>query len=612
MSKANLGKNLGLAAALIWSISFGSIPAPAQEIISVSSIAEDSSVFVFRQIKAVIPKRFIENNIVRRTKVQRVETARKVTKQVAAIAKTAPRRTRPKLIEPAKLPKNIDKMSARDSSRVFAGLGEYYVTKKDFDKSLEAYREAVRRDAQNKEWQNGLSDALAMKGNALVEQGKEPEAKPFFEEALKINPKNAVAYFGLGDIADEANNLTDAIANYEKALDLDKDLTEIYSPLGVVYYQKGEIAKADDYLSKALLAGQDDFETQYYTGLIRFSQNRNRDALNAFRKAAAFDAKSAETQFYIGESLMRLDRNKDAAAAYAEAIKLKPRYFEAIFSQGVAFYELKNFQEAARSFEEARYLRNDMPEVYVNLGNAYRESKKFTEAEANYYLATVYMQKEAEVDREELAEIHGYIGYVILKQCDINLKKGTPCKWDTALWNFEKAVEIGRTQTDITNLGWAYMNVAKLGANGKKVVSDSKDKLEKAKTAFQRAIEANPKFAEAPQMNLGLVSLELGDYPAAIEALKPIAAKRDDWIYVNYALGVAYRKNEDLRNAIRQFRKVLARDPNYVAAMASLVEAEFRNNNRKEAEKVMEDLKKADSDEAKKLEFLFNSTAILQ
>ncbi len=612
MNKIYIQKNIVFSIILIGTFLLGGLPLKGQDIVPVDDIVGGSSVFVFRQMKATVLKKIIEKPIFRRTKVQRVETTRKITKQMVTIAKAAPRRARFKLVDPAALPPNIDKLSNNDSAKSFAGVGEYYLDKDEFDKALEVFREAVRRDAQNKEAQNGLSEALASKGNRLLMEEKEQLAKPLFEESLKYNTKNALAYFGLGSIADDADNPKEAIANYEKALLLDKELTEIYSPLGVIYYQTGEIAKADDFLEKSLLAGKDDFETQYYSGLVRFSQNRSKDALSAFRKAIKFDTTSAEAHFYAGESMMRLDKQKEAVVAYQEAMRLKPKYFEAIFAQGTAFYELKKYDEAARSFEEARYLKNDVPEVYTNLGNAYREAKQFIKAEANYNLATVYMQMTNDFDKEELAEIHGYIGYVILKQCDLNLQNGIACKWDTALWNFEKAVDIGKNAVDITNLGWAYYNVAKLNADGKKEPTESKNKLEKAKTAFQKAIEANPKFVEAPQMNLGLVSIELGNYSEAINALKPIAAKRGDWIYVNYALGIAYRKNEDLPNAIRQFRKVLAKEPNYVTAMVGLCEAEFRNNNRKEAQKIVGDLKKLDSNEAKKLEMLFSDNKLMQ
>jgi len=99
--------------------------------------------------------------------------------------------------------------------------------------------------------------------------------------------------------------------------------------------------------------------------------------------------------------------------------------------------------------------------------------------------------------------------------------------------------------------------------------------------------------------------IDSGDYPGAINALTQVTAKRADWNFANYALGVAYRKSGDMNNAIKEFRKALDKEPSYIAALAALGESEFRNNNKKEAERIVGKLRELNAlGEARKLEIL--------
>ncbi|MBA2736179.1 MAG: tetratricopeptide repeat protein [Pyrinomonadaceae bacterium] len=588
---------------LVWTFLIGCLPARGQDLIPISDISGGSSVFVFRTSRKAPPKKFVSTVKPVRTKAQRVETIKKVARQFTVVAKVVPRRTREKTVDPVKMG-DITRMSPVEAARVFAGVGEYYIDRAEVDKAIDIFRESETLDAKNKNAQNGLSEALALKANQFLTEEKPGKAKTFFEESIKYNPKNAVAYYGLGEVADELDKEDEALANYEKALSFDKDLTEIYVPLGILYYQKGEIAKADEYLSKALKISPADSQTQYFVGMIRYTQNRTPEALTAFQEAIKVDRNSAESHYYTGKALMRLNRTNEAIAEFEEAIKIKPKYFEALFDAGAAYYETEKYPEAVAKYKEATRVKNDSFEAFANLGDAYRQVRSFNEAEGSYNLAAMFLQRDKNFSREEAAQIYSYAGYVVGRQCEDNLKNYIPCKWSTTIKNLEKAVELSPNAADYTNLGWAYYNAGKIDIVQKRE-AEGKAKLEQAKTALQKAIALNPAFIEAPQLNLGVAMIDLGDYAGAIAALKPVTEKRPEWNFSNYALGVAYRKSGDINNAVKQFRQAVEKQPNYIAALSALGESEFRNNNKKETEKIIGRLRQLKADnEAKKLEIL--------
>ena len=591
-----------LTAGVIGTLLICGTPTAAQDLVPVSDITGGASIFVFRTSSKASPKKFVSRTKTKRTKTQRIETAKKVSKQYVTLAKVTPRRSRTASVDPndKRLP-TIPTMPKEEAAKLFAGVGEYYMDRDDFNNAIDFFRESFTLDAKNVRAQNGLSEALALKGNELLVKDSAAAARKFFEESLKYNPRNSPAYFGLAEVFSDLDKDTEATANYEKALENDKDLTEIYVPLGILYYQQGEIAKADNLLTKALAASPGDAQTQYFLGLIRYAQNRNQEALTGFTRAKTIDPTFAEAFFQSAETLVRLDRNAEAVEDYNKATTLKNNYFEAWLGLGAAYYRLGNFAEAVTAYKQAARLKNDNIEVYENLGDANRQLGNFNDAEANYNLAIIFIQRDKNFSKEETADIYNKIGYVVAKQCELNMRKAVPCKWNVAIDSLEKAALLGQSNVDNANLGWAYYNAARIDMAARRE-ADAKVKLELAKINLRKATELDPTFVDAPNLNLGVVLIDLGEYPAAIETLKKVVDKRPDWNFARYALGTAYFKTNDFDNAAKSFRKAVDKDPNYLQAWTSLGYSELKRKNGKEVRKIIERLKKLNVNEANKLE----------
>lgn len=567
------------------------ILARAQDLVQVSDLTGGSSVFVFRSAARSAPKRVTVRTRTTRTKTQRIETARKVSRQYVTLAKTTPRRARSETVRDndPRLPK-IPTMPKEQASVIFAGVGEFFMEKDEFARATDFFRESLQLDSRNSKAGAGLSESLALEGNELLVKGSFTVARQRFEEALKYNSKNSPAYFGLAEVYAELNQEAQAIENYEKALANDKALTEIYVPLGILYYQAGEIAKAEDLLVKALALFPNDAQTQYFLGLVRYSQNRNEDALIAFNKAKTLDPTNAEAFYQAGETLVRLKRQREAVEEYKQAIVLKPTYFEALLGLGSAYFEIDNFADAVATYRQAERLKNDSIEVLVNLGDAYRQMNNYNDAEAKYNLATLFIERDKNYNPEDAADVYSKIGFAIAKQCEINMKKAAPCRWDVAVRALEKASSITGNNVDLANLGWAYYNAAKNDvANGRP--DAARLKLEKAKEALQKAAFSSPKYIEGPLLNLGMTLTDLGDYPGAVDAFTRVVAKQPTWIFAINELGIAYRKQNNFKEAAKQFRRAIDRDAKYVIAHYNLAEAEFQAGNLGEAQKAYDKVK---------------------
>lgn len=591
MTTKNVLARVLVANLVIVAILLTTVPVSAQgSMIPISDVTGGSGIFVVRSTaqKRVLPSRAT------RSKAQRIETARKVSKQYTALAKAAPRRTRTEAVKPddARL-KNIARMDKLEASKLFAGVGEFHLDRDNYNEAINFFRESLTMNSANTIAQTGLSEALALKGNELLVIDSFPVARTFFEEALKYNSKNAPAYYGLAEVLTEMGKEDEAAVNYEQALVNDKDLSEIYTPLGALYFQKGDIAKADTYLTKAVTASPNDPQAHYYLGLVRYSQNRNAEALAAFKKSASLDASNAEVAFYAGSTQLRLNDNQGAVTEFTRATTLRANYFEAWMGLGEAQYELGNFGEAAKAYDRATKLRNTNYEAFNNLGDAYRQSTppNYNQAESAYNLAAIFIKQKAGYNKEEAADMHSKAAFAIAKQCEINIREKKACRWDAAVGHLEEADKLTASGIDASNLGWAYYNAARADIfNGN--AAAARPKLEKAKVALQRVANSNASFVSGPMLNLGMALTDLGEFAAAVDVLNKVVKKEPKWAFALNELGIAYRGAGNFKEAAKSFKLATDKDKTFAQAYYNLGEAYFKDGNLGEARKVMEQLKK--------------------
>lgn len=580
------------------------IAVTGQDLVAISSITGGSSVFVFRSSSRQT-KRFVSAAKPARTKLQRLESVKKIKRQFDTFAKTAPRREKARVVDPTKLPQAADRttMSPAAVSKLFAGVGEYYLEKGEFATSFDFFREAIRLDEANLSAKTGFSEALATQGNDLIVKDKASEAKAVFMEALKYDPKNSAAYFGLGEVYADLDQSDEAIASYEKALEADKDLTEIYVPLGILYFQAGNIVKADELLTKALATSADSGETQYFLGMVRESQKRYEEALAAFKKARDLDPMYADAYFHAAETLVKLKRSAEAIPDYKKAVELKPTYFDAALGLAEAQYETGDFAAAMNDFQTASKLKNDNWQALAGLGDTFLKAGKFNDAAAKFNLAALFLTRMPNFDKVSAADLYSKVGYAYGQQCEIDAPLFKPCQWSSAIKALIKAIELTNDPLDFTNLGWAYYNASRVDKLANRI-PEQQANLVLAKAALEKGVSSNAVIADSAAQNLGAVLNDLGDFAGTIAALGKVYERHPEWTFSGYALGTAYFYINDFANAAKILRSVADSGPGdfYLPALKNLGATEIKRKNKKELLKIVEEMRKVNPQQAVILE----------
>ncbi len=92
-------------------------------------------------------------------------------------------------------------------------------------------------------------------------------AELLFQEVLKTNPENQLAYSYLGDIFLQKKRLDAAMDLYRKALDLNPKSAEDYFRIGQIYYYKKDAQNAIDNFKRAYELNQNIKYSYYHIGL---------------------------------------------------------------------------------------------------------------------------------------------------------------------------------------------------------------------------------------------------------------------------------------------------------------------------------------------------------
>jgi tetratricopeptide (TPR) repeat protein len=555
---------------VLLSISLSTIFVFPQDIVASDDITGGASVFVFRKSRKE-PQEKAAGRAMRAGGGRGKAGHNRYDSQLAANRKrhAAQTKVNPTVLAKSRAPQRNAKTT---SSAALTAKAAASLEAKQVDQAIAAYREAMRSDPKNDEARFGLSDALVAKGIDVAGDTNNAAATVYLEEAIALDPKNDIAYAKLGEIYDAKNDDVKARANFEKALAINPELSTLYVPLGVSYVNGGEIAKAELALQNAEKRGVADAEFYNLKGMALYKQNKNSEAMTAFEKALSMDGRNATARYYRAAILDRNNQPDQSLVAYRETLSIAPDYAPAWFDMGVVEYNRGDYPAAEKAYKEAIRIDPDYYQAHANLASTYRQMERYPEANAEYKLA--------EVGIKDSPDLYSEWGYCL----------GKTNEWDKSVVRLEQARKLSPNAVDDTNVGWGYYNSAQADKQNKKD-AEANAKLQKGRESLQAAVQKDPKL-DAAYMNLGSTNNALGDFEAAVAALNIALSLRRDWVIAINQLGLGYRGLNNLSAAIAQFNRVVTLDGNNVAGLFNLGSAQSASGDKKGAKKTQERLRK--------------------
>lgn len=168
-------------------------------------------------------------------------------------------------------------------------------------------------------------------GGALILEGKEEEAYPHFEAAVRINPKDPMSHSNLGTYFQTHHQTRDAITQYEAAIQLTSDrdlLAQTYANLGAVYISTGEDDRARTEFDHSLRLNPDQFNAWIGLGVLARNEGKIDEAVNDFSHSLNIQP-SARAYVELGRTLAQVGHVPEALDAYQRALTISPGFSEA-------------------------------------------------------------------------------------------------------------------------------------------------------------------------------------------------------------------------------------------------------------------------------------------
>lgn len=253
---------------------------------------------------------------------------------------------------------------------------------------------------------------------ALLTAGRLDEAEEGFRRLLARDARQPRALLGLGRIALQRQQLSEALSYLERATADPRTARSAAIALAEVQQRRGEEKAAaalrqrierlppdprwpDPYVAEAqrLHVGK---RVRIMHANQLFKQGRAADALELYDQLVADYADSEEAWFALGQALYRLRNYPSAAHALQKTVELSPGFAEGHNYLGLAYMGQGELTKAAATFQKAIDLKPDFALAYANLGNC-RLQQNDAKAALEAFRAAVRRMPNYSSARTELA-----------------------------------------------------------------------------------------------------------------------------------------------------------------------------------------------------------------
>jgi tetratricopeptide (TPR) repeat protein len=215
-----------------------------------------------------------------------------------------------------------------------------------------------------------LAEELCRQGYSFSINGENQKAIQFFKEAIEKDPKNTMAWNGLGYCHVGLNNPAAAIKAYQEAVKTNPTDETLYFILGDYYLKLGRNQEAIESYQQVIRI-KPDFEAAHFRlGIIYSQLGRLDDGAKAFNTVIRINPEAAPAYFNVGIAYTKLGRYQDAIEAHKEGLRINPNFAPAHNNLGVIYGKLGETAAEMNAYKEAIRIDPDYAAAHYNLGNA--------------------------------------------------------------------------------------------------------------------------------------------------------------------------------------------------------------------------------------------------
>lgn len=171
----------------------------------------------------------------------------------------------------------------------------------------------------------GQIDLLLAQGDLFILEGDAQRARSAYDQALAVQPASAEAWYGLGVIESERENLRQARAALAESLRLRPDSGKAAAELAAAETFAGDLAAGRRLLGELLAREPDNYRALTALGLVDLKSGQAGQALQDFMKAGVIEPRYSRAWLYSGVAFYQQGERARAMDAFRKAGDLDPR-----------------------------------------------------------------------------------------------------------------------------------------------------------------------------------------------------------------------------------------------------------------------------------------------
>ena len=207
------------------------------------------------------------------------------------------------------------------TARDFNNRGNAWADKKEYDRAIADFSEAIRLEPR-------YALAYSNRGNAWLDKEEYDRGLADLNRAIQLDPRLSVAYYNRGNAWLDKKMLDKAVSDYTEALRLDPHLAQAYSNRALIWRVKEEYGKAVADYTEAIRI--DPKDARLYFGRGKASRGRGtRQGRLRLHQELQIDSKFIEAYFERGRAFSDKGAFDKAIHDFTEVIRLDPKSIEA-------------------------------------------------------------------------------------------------------------------------------------------------------------------------------------------------------------------------------------------------------------------------------------------
>lgn len=236
----------------------------------------------------------------------------------------------------------------------------------DLNKAREMALNALQSDPNC----NKSIDLLTCLALFCLDEKKTDMAETLFNDTQRFRPAGSEAGSGLGliytigQIYTEKGDYVEAVRAFNEAIRLDPSLAPAWYNKGIALMADGMYDEALQAFNEAIGLKDNYSEAWCYKGWILIRQGKYDDAIASLDNAITINPNYADAWNEKGNALLYEEKYEKALEAKDKALELDPSLYYIWYDKGLVLYSMKRYDEALKAFDAAQVLHPSDPDIW--------------------------------------------------------------------------------------------------------------------------------------------------------------------------------------------------------------------------------------------------------